>query len=621
MDSDRAFQRNALVVLAFSWAVGGQWMLSRVCCDFTIERRDIHLQENVSRAKLSVPLRPEAYQFGETGTGFPAYERFGFAPLTEGRIAVMYNWCPEQDRLTFSDSKSPLFLSCRIRVEFYGSDGHRSSQQYKVNDTLYERTSFTFTDPETYPEMKVLGFWVHGPDEGENSNKIVIAFWTALCRTPDDVRICSAAEGCPLTLTKNNQLTCLSLLYGAEVVMAPEGDRVCAGQTPWPHGEEECYHYEVPDPAGGDSHGWQAGNNSLHGYRLGSPQGIRYHGGRYGAVFIVRFRPEGAVEWATRVADDAFVDYEGGLANGLSAEKGDHTDGSGSQARYSVTYYTHTWRLVSGKPVLNPLCLTQLVKNDGQLDVTGGGLLNKKCTRCSSRPASRVHPRSHTWASVCTNSQGDAPGLFINDALVVDSKLELTREGIAVEPTGLYPIEQHAQILPWDAQDWLLFWRTSTYVGSSVKPWGEVQTGKLMIGKWDPMSRALAPAKAIAGGLSVLEYTEPRFSWLGPETLLVAYSSSLRHSTTFTEVFVNETDIDTGPAVSLERILGSALTNAAFSTEWITSADGGSVLWLTRDSTIRGSDSYMWLRPKAAYPGLTLQLLQARKVDKDLERP
>ncbi|PHJ23566.1 transmembrane protein [Cystoisospora suis] len=526
----------------------------------------------------------------------------------------MYNWCPEQDRLTIPNSKTPLFLSCRVVVEFFDYDGQRSSQQYMFNSALYERTAFTFTDPETYPEMKALGFWVHGPDEGENSNKIVIAFWSALCRRQSDVRICSAAKGCPISLTRpdSNAPSCLMLLYGAEVVMASEGDRVCSGETAWPHGEGACYHYEVPNPSIGDIDGWQTGDSKAHGYRPGSPAGVRYHGGRYGAVFVVRFRPEGTVEWATRVADDAFVDYEGGLANGLSGEKGDNTDGSGSQARYSVTYYTHSWQVVDGKPVLRPLCLTQLVKDDGQLGGSGGAVLNKKCTRCSSRPTSRVHPRSHEWASICTNSQGDNPGIFINDNLVVDSKLALKAEGIDVEPTGLYPIEQHAQIVPWDTQDWLVFWRTATHKGTTVRPWGNIQTGKLMIAKWNPTSRVLGPANAIAGGLSVLEYTEPRVSRLSQQTLLVAYSSSLRHSTTFTEVLVNEADFEASPAVSLQKILGNALTNPAFSTEWVSPVDG-LVLWLTRASPGRASDNYVWLRPTAAYPGLTLQLLRAEK--------
>ncbi|PFH38192.1 hypothetical protein BESB_005330 [Besnoitia besnoiti] len=601
-------------------------------CFITFEHGNLTLGEQLSRGRVKVRGKLAEYAAIKTLTGYPAFERFAFLPLTKDKLAVLYNWCPEQDRHGNSHAgTSPLVLSCHVRVEFFAYTGERAQQNYYVGDTLHFRHSFMYANPDKYPELKALGFWVHGPHEGDNSNKIVIAFWTARCKTPSDVRVCRGGGPCSVNLKKNgnpHRPSCLAQLYGAESITVPAGDRICSGAAAWAHSSSECYQYELAASAASAhrtaSEGWQADSSgSSHGYRLGPPEGAAQHSGGYGSVFIARFRPgeEQEPEWETLVATDVYLDYGQGNTNGLSADPG---GGTASEARYAVVFHTHQWEMMDGRAVLWPQCLTQLVADDGSL-VGSNGLLNKKCSSCSSRPVVRVHPQTHKWASVCTNDKADAPGVFINDNLAVGSTEVLQSDaGAAHNAVARVPVDTDAQILPvGERGEWLLFWRRSTW-GGAVAPdaadplWGRVQTAKLMIGKWNVEGRAaLSSVREITGGLSVLEYSEPRISPLGPPqgSFLVGYSSALRRSATFLEI-TEDGVVEGSTPVVVERVLGSALSNAAFSTDWIRLADE-SVFWLTRFT--RGNDTALEeaLWPKEASRAFTLQFIRVRKRQED----
>ncbi|EPR63708.1 putative transmembrane protein [Toxoplasma gondii GAB2-2007-GAL-DOM2] len=597
-------------------------------CYLTIEHGTLPLGENLSRGKVKVPLTLGKYEAALTYTGYAAFERFAFVPLTKEKFAVMYNWCPEQDRHSNAYSGTePLFFSCRVRVEFFTYNGERAEQEYYVGGTLHSRSSFTY-NPDKYPELKALGFWVHGPHEGKNSNKVVIAFWTARCKTPQEARVCTGSSPCTVNLRKSGSsgaTSCLAELYGADSVTVPLGERICSGDTPWAHGPADCYQYELanlaPSGLSGGADGWQTDpSSSGHGYRLGSPTGVAQHGGRYGSVYIVRIPPGDAQEpeWETLVATDVSLEYGHGLANGLWADKG---EGTATEARYAVTFYTHQWSLVDGKPVLWPQCLTQLIADDGSV-LRSNGLLNRNCSSCSSPPLSRVHPKTRKWVSVCTSDKPDAAGVFINDVLAVDSTAALDGKAQHTLGTSL-AVDSSAQILPASGAqgDWLLFWRRAfSQEANGGKPdplLGQIQMASLMMGRWSADGRnPLAAVKEIDAEKSVLDYSELRVSALGPQDgVLVGYGSALRWTTTLVDIF-EDGNVDESTPLTIQRIIGNVLNNAAFATDWLPLPDG-SVFWVTRFS--RGNDSagHETIWPNTAAPATKLQFVRVHKVTDD----
>ncbi|PFH35880.1 hypothetical protein BESB_055310 [Besnoitia besnoiti] len=116
--------------------------------------------------------------------------------MEDGTIWIMYNHCPEGDEYVMNEE----YRKGRVGTYYIGCEAHFVHFDPAAGRQIGNEV--VFADFEAYPQQRNQGFFVHGPNDGEHANCIVLGIWAAQCKTTEDVCLCTN-DKCGFDTSKN----------------------------------------------------------------------------------------------------------------------------------------------------------------------------------------------------------------------------------------------------------------------------------------------------------------------------------------------------------------------------------------------------------------------------------
>ncbi|PHJ21415.1 transmembrane protein [Cystoisospora suis] len=183
--------RSFLIFAAFALSAVSVNQIRPASATIRVGVMDLELEFPLSKSINKFGLNPSTYSL--QNEPFPVISQ----GMKDGSVWVMYNHCPDADYFQEKEANrvgmvGNNYIGCEAHIAHYdGSSGKRIGGEV------------IFADYYKYPMQRNIGFFAHGPDDGEHSNTFVLGIWTAQCSKLENVCLCTN-DKCGFDTSKNN---------------------------------------------------------------------------------------------------------------------------------------------------------------------------------------------------------------------------------------------------------------------------------------------------------------------------------------------------------------------------------------------------------------------------------